>query len=88
MYRSYSFETVTVENIGREDGREPVTHSSPLPNGLSSRPQVVNLGADAVHTNIEGAGGSSASTTPDKPGMPTWVWYIAAAAILFVLLKK
>jgi hypothetical protein len=87
MYKSYSFNTVTVQN-GREENREPVANNAPLPNGLSSNPQVVTLGADAVHTNVPDSGTTGSTTPEDKPKMPTWVWYIAAAAILFVLLKK
>ncbi len=86
MYKSYSFNTVTVQN-GREENREPVTFNAPLPNGLSSNPQVVTLGTDAVHGNVPNSN-ASASTPEEKPKMPTWVWYVAAAAILFVLLKK
>ncbi len=87
MYKSYSFNTVTVQN-GREDNREPVTFNAPLPNGLSSNPQLVTLGAEAVHGNIPDLPTSGTTPTDEKPKMPTWVWYVAAAAILFVLLKK
>lgn len=90
MYKSYSFNAVNVvpTNVGLEN--RPETHNAPLPNGLSSNPQIVYLGADAVHTNVpdSNASGNSAPSEENKPGMPMWVWYVAAAAILFVLLKK
>lgn len=86
MYKSYSFNTVNIES-GQSHLNTPVTENAPLPNGLSSNPQVITLGADAVHTNVPDSG-TTGTTPEDKPKMPTWVWYVAAAAILFVLLKK
>lgn len=87
MYKSYSFTAVNVVPP-TTDNRQPVANNAPLPNGLSSNPQVVTLGADAVHTNVPDSGTQGSTTPEEKPKMPTWVWYVIAAVVVFFLLKK